>query len=133
MAIFDSFTGKKTEKTAVPRAPKTKRAEHTGTVRIGGTHSTGDHPVASVLRNPRITEKASFITEDGAYTFDVLPQATKRDIARAMQEVYGVTPVKVRTVTMPSKNVYSRGRRGVKSGGKKAIVYLKKGERIEFI
>ncbi|MBI1998781.1 MAG: 50S ribosomal protein L23 [Parcubacteria group bacterium] len=129
MALFSST--KKDEKKA-PAAKKEKRALRPATVRVGGVGRSGER-YSSVLKNPRITEKASFITEDGAYTFDVVPSATKRDIAQAMKEIYGVTPVKVRTLKVPPKNVYARGKRGVVAGGRKAIVYLKKGERIEFI
>jgi len=132
MSFFNPLAKKDDGKKAPSPKRKERRAEQVGTVRVGGA-GTGDEKHAAVLKNPRITEKASFITEDGAYTFDCHPNATKRDIARAVQEVYGVKPVKVRTVSLPAKYTYSRGRIGRTAGGKKAIVYLKKGERIEFI
>ena len=63
-----------------------------------------------------------------------MTEATKSQIAKAIKEAYGVTPVKVRTLPIRRKQVYFRGMaRGASRGGKKAIVYLKKGERIEFI
>jgi len=129
MSLFSST--KKDEK-KTPAAKKEKRALLPGTVRLSGLAKSGER-YSGILKNPRITEKASFITEDGAYTFDILPGATKRDVIQAMKEIYGVTPVKVRTLEIPRKNVYARGKKGVVAGGRKAIIYLKKGERIEFI
>lgn len=90
------------------------------------------HDYAHVLRNPRITEKATMHSMQGVYVFDVAASATKRDILRAVHEIYKVLPRKVSIAQVPSKNVRSvrTGKRGVKSGGKKAYVYLKKGETI---
>jgi ribosomal protein L23 len=36
-------------------------------------------------------------------------------------------------VNIPKKNVFVRGKWGTKGGGKKAYVYLKKGDKIESI
>ena len=85
-----------------------------------------------ILKHARITEKASMHQGTGIYTFDVAQRATKRDIMRAVQQLYKVTPVKVAVVTVPAKKVrhMRTGRAGVKQGGKKAYVYLKKGETI---
>jgi ribosomal protein L23 len=115
MALFSKKTTKKEETKAVA-------AEH-AVVR-------GDY--AYTLKNPRITEKATMHSMQGVYVFDVSDRSTKRDIVRAVTEIYKVTPRKVGIVTVPSKNVRSArtGKKGVKSGGKKAYVYLKKGETI---
>lgn len=85
-----------------------------------------------ILRNPRITEKATAHQAQGAYAFDVAPKSTKREIMIAVKEIYKVSPRKVTVVAVPQKNVRSArtGKRGVKSGGKKAYIYLKKGETI---
>jgi ribosomal protein L23 len=63
----------------------------------------------------------------------VLPKATKASIAASVKAVYKVTPLKVRVANIPDKQVFIRGKRGVKRGGKKAYVYLKKGDKIEII
>jgi large subunit ribosomal protein L23 len=87
----------------------------------------------SILQNPRITEKATMVSEYHVYTFDVSPSANKIDIAKAVKAIYKVTPVKVNIVVSKPRKVVSRGRIGQKKGGKKAMVYLKKGDKIEFI
>jgi large subunit ribosomal protein L23 len=89
--------------------------------------------LSHVIVRPRITEKASVGAEKSVYTFDVSKRSTKATIAAAVKELYNVTPIKVAVVAIPSKEVFIRGKWGVKKGGKKAYVYLKKGETIEFV
>ena len=57
----------------------------------------------------------------------------KRDVATAILDVYKVSPRKVTLVAIPRKRVMTRGtnRRGTTRGGKKAYVFLKKGDKIE--
>ncbi len=86
-----------------------------------------------ILKSPRITEKAAHISDNRVYTFDVFPKATKTDIRKAVKEIYGVIPERVNVSAVPTKQVFRRNRRGVKGGGRKAYVYLKKGDKIEFI
>jgi len=122
MALFGKK--QKTEETKpVATTPVAKQA--VSTTNVGGNF-------AHILKNPRITEKASMHQSVGVYTFDVDPRATKQDIAAAVRQTYKVTPHKIRVVSIPSKTTRSMrtGRAGVKSGGKKAYVYLKSGETI---
>ena len=83
-----------------------------------------------ILRRPHIAEKASMLETNGVYTFVVSSQATKRDVSEAIKNVYSVTPEKVRIINVPGKKVFGRGHGGVKSGYKKAMVYLKAGDTI---
>ncbi len=87
----------------------------------------------SVLLNPHITEKATMSSESGVYVFEIDPSSSKSDVQKAFIEKYKIHPKKVATVTIPAKNVFVRGKKGKKSGYKKAYVYLKKGEKIEII
>ena len=89
--------------------------------------------VLKIIKNPRITEKASFNAEQNVYTFDVTENANKAEIKKAIFSIYKVHPVKVNILRVQDKQVMSKGRKGVKSGGKKALVYLKKEDKIEFI
>lgn len=89
---------------------------------------------ANVLLKPRITEKAVIgADKNGVYVFEVSSKATKKSISASVKALYKVTPVKVRTAKIMSKAVFVRGKRGVKKGGKKAYVYLKKGDKIELL
>ena len=87
----------------------------------------------TILKNPRITEKAAILSEMGCYTFDVATDATKKEIAQAVKAQYKVTPVQVRTINEARTVVFRRGKKGMTGGGKKAYVYLKKGDKIEVL
>lgn len=125
MALFSRKTTDKKEKKA--KAPVTAKTQ--------GAASSTPHignGLSHVLRHARITEKATMHTGAGVYTFDIAETATKREVIAAVRALYNVTPAKVAVVTIPTKVRRSMrtGRVGVKHGGKKAYVYLKKGETI---
>jgi ribosomal protein L23 len=126
MALFG--TKKNTKKDAEQAAQPVQA----GKVEISTTRLIPAPGLSGVLKHARITEKATMRQGDSVYTFDVEDKATKRDVARAMKTYYGVTPRKVAVVKVPSKTKRNMrtGRTGVKSGGKKAYVYLKKGDTI---
>lgn len=89
--------------------------------------------IINIIKNPRITEKASVLNEQNVYVFDITASANKTEIKKAIFTLYKVKPTKVNIVPVPKKNIISRGKKGVKQGGKKALVYLKKGDKIELI
>lgn len=89
--------------------------------------------MTTIIKNPRITEKASFNVEQNVYTFDISQSANKTEIKKAIFALYKVKPVKVNVLTIPRKNIMSKGKIGTRGGGRKAFVYLKKGDKIEFV
>lgn len=90
--------------------------------------------ILSVIKNPRITEKAGIKSESqNVYTFEVMKDATKKNVGEAIKLIYKVTPIKINIVNLPAKNVTARGKKGVKQAVKKALVFLKKGDKIAFI
>ncbi len=119
MALFGKKkTAKKADAVAVAQAPAGSN------VNVAG--------LSHVLQNPRITEKATMHQNISVYTFDIAKVATKRDVLKAVQALYKVTPRMVHVVNIPSKikRNMRTGKSGVKGGGKKAYVYLKSGETI---
>lgn len=125
-----------TEKTV--EKTKTVSSEKTEVKLVGQVKRVAQVPdnISSVLLRPRITEKATLKAESGVYVFEVSKGASKKDIAEAVKFYYKVSPVKVNITKTPSKRIFSRmsrGQRGVKSGVKKAYVYLKKGDKIEVV
>lgn len=87
---------------------------------------------AAIVR-PRITEKATQVAMGNVYTFTIDPKATKTEVKEAIVKLYKVTPVKVNVVKIRARNVFVRGKRGTTAGGRKAYVYLKKGDKIELM
>jgi large subunit ribosomal protein L23 len=80
----------------------------------------------------RVTEKSAKGSELGAYTFNIPTTVNKIEVAKAIKKLYGVTPIKVAITKRMKKVKMIRGKMGTKSGGKKAVVYLKKGDKIDF-
>ncbi len=113
---------------AIEKAPKAvaqaeKKADAKTTVASKG----------AVLKGPRVTEKAAILSENNnVYTFNVAVSANAQQIAQAIKDTYKVTPVKVSVVSIPAKTMWARGRTGKTTSAKKAYVYLKKGDVIEF-
>lgn len=94
---------------------------------------THKRDLSHVLMRARITEKASLVSEGGVYVFEVAPWANKKEIGAAVKKFYNVTPVSIRTAAIPHKEVFRRGHKGTKKGGKKAYIELKKGDKIELV
>lgn len=118
MAIFGS---KKTKTEVVEKAVKPVVAH------------VAPMSAASIILRPHITEKSGIQSQSGVYTFIVTKGANKPSIAQAVKALYKVSPVKVTVVNLPSKNVFVRGKKGVVSGMRKAVVTLKKGDKIDFV
>lgn len=87
-----------------------------------------------ILIAPWFSEKALIATEKGMYTFAVPKGVNKLEVAQAVKELYKVTPKAVRIVNLPGARVSMRSRRGVgiRAARRKAYVYLKKGDTIQF-
>ena len=85
----------------------------------------------AVLRRPVITEKAMKVSEQGQVTFTVPMDATKPEIKKAVEGVFGVKVKAVNTLCVAGKTKLFRGKKGVRSDIKKAIVTLVDGEKID--
>lgn len=86
-----------------------------------------------IIVRPVITEASLEATKTLKYTFEVLPDATKSEIAHAVEEVFGVQVADVNTVNMKRKPKALGVHRGYTKAWKKAIVTLVKGSKsIEF-
>jgi large subunit ribosomal protein L23 len=86
-----------------------------------------------VLKKPLITEKSMLQTSLGKVTFLVDRRATKREIAQAVEKFFKVKPISVRTINLAGKTKRSlKTRQSVFiPGQKKAIITLKKGDKID--
>jgi large subunit ribosomal protein L23 len=89
--------------------------------------------VDSILLRPLITEKASFKTEtENRYGFEVALSANKNQIRQAVEKLYDVRVLNVKTTVLPGKHK-RYGRYSSKTNkSKKAFVKLANGQKIEF-
>jgi large subunit ribosomal protein L23 len=89
--------------------------------------------VYDVIRRPLVTEKSNIgREEDNVVTFAVDPRANKHEIQRAVEGLFDVKVVAVRTMRMPRKSRRVGKFMGRKPEWKKAIVRLAEGQTIEF-
>ena len=89
--------------------------------------------VHEVIRRPLVTEKSTIGREENnLVTLAVDPRATKHDVKRAVEELFDVNVVGVRTMRMPRKQRRVGKFVGRKPEWKKALVELAEGQSIEF-
>jgi large subunit ribosomal protein L23 len=85
---------------------------------------------SQVIIRPVVSEKSYVLASTNKYTFRVHPKAHKTQIRQAIEELFGVGVVDVRTMSVKSKPK----RRGFTSGRtrewKKAIVQVREGDSI---
>ena len=84
------------------------------------------------ILSPVITEKATLLTEQNKVVFQVAMDSTKDEIAAAVEELFKVRVIKVNTLITKGKTKRFKGRPGVRSDVKKAIVTLAPGQAIDF-
>lgn len=87
-----------------------------------------------IIKRPIITEQSMSETENKKYTFEVAKDANKIQIAKAIEEIFGVKVAKVNTLNMQGKEkrngAYPKGRR---ASWKKAMITLTEDSKtIEF-
>jgi large subunit ribosomal protein L23 len=85
-----------------------------------------------IIKKVLITEKST-IVKDGwnQYVFAVDPRANKIEIARAVEKLFKVKVIGVRTMNMLGKMKRQGKTFGQKPSWKKAVVTLAEGNRIE--
>jgi len=144
MAIFGSKKNKDKNEVKAEAKPVKKAidSEKSQTRRAAAKKETAvavsapavsDTHTAAVILRPRVTEKSGILSQMNVYTFEVAKNANKDSVSKAMKTLYKVSPMKVAIINLPSKRVFVRGKKGVVSGVKKALVTLKKGDKIDFV
>ena len=83
------------------------------------------------IRSPIITEKATILSEQNKTVFKVHKGADKKTIKKNIEKLFKVNVIKVNIINRKSKLKMRQGRKTYKSGYKKAIVTLKKGQSID--
>lgn len=85
-----------------------------------------------ILRRPIISEKAAKLSDNNGVAFEVATDATKEDVARAVEAIFNVKPTKVNIVVAKGKVKTFRGRgSGTQRTVKKAYVSLPKDAKLD--
>ncbi|MCK4635486.1 MAG: 50S ribosomal protein L23 [Candidatus Moranbacteria bacterium] len=124
--IEDKIEGKEQEVSQV--VVDEKKAEKKNNGKKIEVPTVGDS--YGVVISPIVTEKSHSINQEGKYLFRVSSKANKRDIKRAIENMYKVDVDKVNVLTVSKKKRTIKYDRGYQKAYKKAIVTLKKGQSI---
>ena len=81
--------------------------------------------------SPNITEKSTSLSEFNKVVFKVHKGASKNSIKKSIEKIFKVNVIKVNTINLKGKTKLVRNKKAYKSGYKKAIVTLKKGQSID--
>jgi len=83
------------------------------------------------LISPNVTEKATSLSDFNKVVFKVDKGATKKSIIKSVEKIFKVNVIKINTINIKGKTKLVRNKKSFKSGYKKAIVTLKKGQSID--
>lgn len=83
------------------------------------------------ILKPIITEKSSVLKANGRYTFKVVRSASKIEIKKDIEKLFGVKVLKVNTVNIMGKKKRFGKNTGITKDWKKAVIFLKDGDKIQ--
>ena len=121
------------EKKVVAKKPEEKKATVKKAVKkttAPKSAKAGYGTAYRILMRPVISEKATMANQENKYIFEVAIKANKIEIKKAIEEIYGVTPIAVNVMNKRGKFVRFGRKTGRTKDTKKAIVTLKKGDSI---
>jgi len=81
--------------------------------------------------SPNITEKSTTLSEFNKIVFKVQKTASKDSIKKSIEKIFKVNVVKINTINLKGKTKIVKNKKTFKSGYKKAIITLKKGQSID--
>jgi large subunit ribosomal protein L23 len=87
----------------------------------------------TILKRPRITEKATAAFERNAYTFEILRDANKIEVRKAVESVYNVKVKSVNTMRVRGKLRRVGRNYGRTPDWKKAVVTLAEGQTLDIM
>ena len=80
---------------------------------------------------PLVTEKSTNMSEQNKVSFKVPKGANKKNLKKNIEKIFKVNVIKINIINQKKKLKMKQGRKSFKSGYKKAIITLKKGQSID--
>ena len=81
--------------------------------------------------SPNVTEKSTYLSEFNKVVFKVHKGANKKAIKKSIEKIFKVNVIKINTINIKGKTKLVKNKKSFKSSYKKAIITLKKGQRID--
>lgn len=145
MALLDFLKNKKDSEKSKKQAKKPANASVAKTkatvekkevepkTQVSRSKGKGKGFAYEAIKQPHISEKASFLSEKDQYTFEVSPNYNKNEIKKAVEGIYNVDVLAVKIVSIPAKKRRLGKTEGFRKSFKKAIVKIKEGQKIEIL
>ena len=143
MPVLDFFHKKKKikkedkkEKQEVKKAKEVKKVKEVkpSKVEVPKLKKRKEVPqIYRILKSPHISEKSTDLIEKSQYVFKVFPNTNKTEIKKAIESHYGVDVLSVNLIKIPAKRRRLGRITGFRKGYKKAIIKIKKGQKIEIL
>ena len=89
------------------------------------------HNYLDTIISPTVTEKATSLSQFNQIVFKVNRKANKKSIRKSIEKIFKVNVIKINTINIKGKTKLVKNKKAFKSGYKKAIVTLKKGQSID--
>ena len=90
-----------------------------------------DTKYLEIIKAPVITEKSEALKQTGQYTFKVDPKANKTEIKNAIEKIFKVKVISIKTLNEKPKKRRVGRYTGLTNRSKKAIVTLAEGQTID--
>ncbi len=132
MAFLDVFKKKK-EKEKKPVEKSYQKKKEKAKIEPARAKRSLSARQVRMIKFPHITEKSSELAEENKYVFRVEDWANKSEIKKAIERIYGVGIIGVAVINIPPKERRLGRYTGWKKGFKKAVVQVKKGQKIEIM
>lgn len=123
-----SILGTKTEEKSV-KAGSDLDGKNKASAKVASSDASVKIPTVIIM--PRISEKAGRLAQENKYVFKVKRETNKVEVKKAVENAYKVKVTQVNIVNNNGKSRNFGQRTGTTSAFKKAIVTLKKGDKIE--
>jgi len=132
MGIFDIFKKKKKPEEKKRKVePREKKAKKPQTPKPRRKRIPKKSKAYRVLKGPHITEKSTDLAGKNQYTFLVWQEANKVQVKKAVEDIYNVKVIDVKVVNIPPKRRRLGRAEGWRKRYKKAVVKVKKGQKID--
>jgi len=110
---------------------KIEKSKPSPTVRTIGLNKKARDFSYNIVKEPHISEKSTNLAEKSKYVFKVYNNVNKSEIKKSVEGIYGVDVLSVNVIKIPAKKRRIGKREGFKKGYRKAIVTIRKGQKIE--
>jgi len=134
----DASKSKKTEKkvskvSANKKEQPVKEKTEVANVNVAPARTKNSKFSYDAIKQPHISEKASYLAEKNQYIFEILPNYNKQEVKKAVEGIYNVDVLSVNIIKIPAKKRRLGRTEGFRKAYKKAVVTIKEGQKIEIL